>query len=89
MLKELSIIFFYGINIPMGRKLRGIRGKDAIRPFIKAGGKLRPGKGDHINIKMPNGIIITFPGRKELKIGLLKNAIQKAGLTIEQFLDLL
>ena len=73
----------------MGRELRGIRGKEAIRAFIKVGGQLRSGKGDHINIKMPNGMIVTIPGRKELKIGLLKNAIQKANLTIENFLELL
>jgi hypothetical protein len=38
---------------------------------------------------MPNGMIITIPGKGELKVGLLKNAIFKAGLTEEQFLDLL
>lgn len=49
----------------------------------------KQGKGDHINIKMPNGMIITIPGKSELKIGLFKAAIRKAGLTDEQFLDLL
>jgi len=44
------------------------------------------GKGDHINIKMPNGMIITIPGKnKELKIGLLKAVIRRAGLTEEEF----
>lgn len=38
---------------------------------------------------MPNGIIVTIPGKGELKIGLLKSAITKSGLTIEQFLELL
>jgi len=38
---------------------------------------------------MPNGRIVTIPGRGELKVGLLKDAIKKAGLTEEQFLDLL
>lgn len=42
-----------------------------------------------VNIKMPNGMIITVPDKRELKIGLLKSAIHKAGLTEEQFLDLL
>jgi predicted RNA binding protein YcfA (HicA-like mRNA interferase family) len=73
----------------MGKELRGIRGKDAIKAFLRAGGIERPGKGDHVNIKMPNGMIITIPGKGELKVGLLKNAIFKAGLTEEQFLDLL
>jgi predicted RNA binding protein YcfA (HicA-like mRNA interferase family) len=73
----------------MGKELRGIKGRDAIKVFLRAGGIERPGKGDHINIKMPNGMIITIPDKGELKIGLLKTAIHKAGLTEEQFLDLL
>jgi len=73
----------------MGKKLRGIKGKEAIKAFISAGGIERSGKGDHINIKMPNGMIITIPGKGELKIGLLKSAIRRAGFTEEQFLDLL
>ena len=73
----------------MGRELRGIRGEDAIRVFVKAGGVRRGGKGDHVNIKMPNGRILTVPGNRELKIGLLKGAIKKAGLTDEQFLEFL
>jgi len=69
--------------------LKGIKGRDVIKAFEKAGGKRKKGKGDHINIKMPNGQIITVPNSKELKIGLLKAAIKKAGLTEEEFLSLL
>ena len=72
-----------------GKQLRGIRGEDAIKVFVRAGGVQRKGKGDHVNIKMPNGQLITIPGRGELKIGLLKAAIRKAGLTETEFLDLL
>jgi len=70
-------------------RLRGIKGEKAIEAFVKAGGKRRKGKGDHINVKMPNGQIVTIPGNKELKIGLLKAAIRKAGLTEKKFLELL
>ena len=73
----------------MSKELRGIKGWEAIRAFLRAGGVERPGKGNHINIKMPNGMIVTIPGKGELKIGLLKSAIYKAGLTEEQFLELL
>ncbi len=73
----------------MGRQLRGIRGEHALRAFLLAGGIQKGGKGDHINIKMPNGRILTIPGRGELKIGLLKAAIKKADLSDEQFLELL
>ena len=72
-----------------GRQLRGIRGDEAVRAFVRAGGVQRKGRGDHVNIKMPNGQLVTIPGQAELKVGLLKAAIRKAGLTEEEFMDLL
>ena len=69
--------------------LRGIKGKEAIKIFIKAGGIERKGKGDHVNVKMPNGQIITIPMSNEIKIGLLKAAIKKAGMNEEDFMRLL
>ncbi|MFH0797532.1 MAG: type II toxin-antitoxin system HicA family toxin [Candidatus Omnitrophota bacterium] len=45
-------------------------------------------KGSHITIKMPTGQLITIPVTKELKIGLLKDALRKAGLTETQFSEL-
>ena len=56
---------------------------------MRAGGILRGGKGSHVNVKMPNGMIITIPNKGELKIGLLKAAIHKAGLSEEQFAEYL
>jgi predicted RNA binding protein YcfA (HicA-like mRNA interferase family) len=73
----------------MSKRLRGIKGTEAVKAFVAAGGIRRKGKGDHINIKMPNGQIITIPGSKELKVGLLKAAIKKSGLTDEEFLKLM
>ncbi len=65
--------------------LRGVSGRDA----VKAGGVVRHGKGDHTNIKMPNGQLITIPVSGDVKIGLLKSAIKKAGLDDEEFILLL
>jgi predicted RNA binding protein YcfA (HicA-like mRNA interferase family) len=73
----------------MPKRLRGIKGIEAVKAFIAAGGIRKKGKGDHINLKMPKGQIITIPGSKELKVGLLKAAIKKAGLTEEEFLELM
>ena len=70
-------------------RLRGIKGEAALKAFVKAGGIERGGKGDHVNVKMPNGQIVTIPSSKDLKIGLLKAALKKAGLTEEEFLRLL
>ncbi len=72
-----------------GRRLRGIKGQEAIKVFLKIGGIKRKGKGDHINIKMPNGQLITIPGKGELKVGLLKAALRKADIKEEEFLKLL
>ena len=73
----------------MSRQLRNVKARDAIKAFVRAGGILRGGKGSHVNIKMQNGMIITIPNKGELKIGLLKAAIHKAGLSEEQFIEYL
>ncbi len=69
--------------------LRGIHESDAVQAFIRAGGVMRQGRGDHVNIKMPNGQLITISWSKEIKIGLLKASLRKAGLTEEAFKELL
>ena len=71
-------------------ELRNVRPGDAIAALERAGGLTRRGKGTHVNVKMPNGQIVTFSGRREpIKIGLLKSMIRKAGLTEGDFIRLL
>ncbi len=52
-------------------------------------GLVRKGKEDHVTIKMPNGQLITIPVSGDVKIGLLKAAIKKAGLSEPAFEKLL
>lgn len=59
--------------------MRGVSGKDAIKAFVKAGGVMRQGKGDHLNIKMPNGQLQTIPVSGDLKIGLLNRQYENLG----------
>jgi predicted RNA binding protein YcfA (HicA-like mRNA interferase family) len=75
----------------MARGLRDVRPREAIAALERAGGVVRKGgKGDHVNIKMPNGQIVTLPGRRgPIKVGLLKALLRKAGLTEEEFIRLL
>ncbi len=73
----------------MNPELRGIKATDAIKAFERARGIPKSGKGDHINIKMPNGRIITLRGKGEVKVGRLRDAIREAGLTVAEFLELL
>ena len=68
---------------------RGLKSEEVIRAFENAGGVKRQGKGSHINIKMPNGQLLTIPGHGEVKVGLLQAAIRKSGLTVDVFLELL
>lgn len=73
----------------MNPQLRGIRASDAIKALERRGGIRKSGKGDHVNIKMPNGRIITLRGKGEVKVGRLRDAVREAGLTVEEFLKLL
>jgi predicted RNA binding protein YcfA (HicA-like mRNA interferase family) len=72
-------------------ELRNVRPRQAIAALERAGGVVRKsGRGDHVNIKMPNGQIVTFSGvREPIKIGLLKAMLRKAGLSDEEFVRLL
>ncbi len=68
---------------------RGLRAQAVIGAFEKAGGVRRPGKGSHVNIKMPGGQLITIPGHGEVKVGLLRAAIKRSGMSVGEFVELL
>jgi len=68
---------------------RGLRPQEVIAALERAGGNVRAGKGSHSNIKMPNGQIITIPCHADIKVGLLRAALRKAGLSVDEFLELL
>jgi predicted RNA binding protein YcfA (HicA-like mRNA interferase family) len=72
-------------------ELRNVRPREAVAALVRAGGvPRRSGRGDHVNVKMPNGQIVTFSGAREpIKIGLLKAMLRKAGLSDAEFLRLL
>lgn len=70
--------------------LRNIRPADAVAAMERAGGVVRRGKGGHVNVKMPNGQIVTFSmHRGPVKNGLLRAMIRKAELTEDEFVRLL
>ena len=76
-------------NIVPAATPRGLKAEQVIKTFERAGGVRRSGKGSHINIKMPNGQLITVPSHGEVKVGLLHAAIRKAGLSADEFLELI
>jgi predicted RNA binding protein YcfA (HicA-like mRNA interferase family) len=68
---------------------RGLKPYKVIAAFERAGGRARPGKGSHVNVKMPGDQLITIPAHGEVKVGLLRAALRRLGMSVEEFLDLL
>ena len=69
-----------------------ISGREAVSAFEKAGFRLVPGrgKGSHmVMAKTDFPAILTVPDHRELKRGLLRALIRKAGLGVEEFVSLL
>ena len=72
-------------------KLPVVSGQDFVRALTKAGFELHHQKGSHIILKQtsPPFARLSVPNHKELKRGLLASLIREAGLTREQFQNLL
>jgi predicted RNA binding protein YcfA (HicA-like mRNA interferase family) len=71
-------------------KLGNISGKEAVKAFEKAGWLARGQAGSHL-ILTKAGIRanLTVPLHSELASGTLRALIRVAGLTVDEFLDLL
>ena len=67
------------------------KGKECIKALRKAGFKEDHHTGSHIIIRQedPPHRRLTVPNHKEIAKGTLKSIIKQAGLTREEFLDLL
>jgi predicted RNA binding protein YcfA (HicA-like mRNA interferase family) len=63
-------------------------GKKLSKAFKKFGYSQRKSKGSHVNLVKPGSNRLTIPLHTELSVGLLANEIKKAGLTVEEFLEL-
>ncbi|MFQ6136012.1 MAG: type II toxin-antitoxin system HicA family toxin [Candidatus Hydrothermarchaeales archaeon] len=75
----------------MPSKLPVVMSKKAIKAFSKAGWRVARQKGSHIHLVKPGEkVILTIPyHNKPLKRGVLRTPIKRAGLTIEEFVELL
>jgi predicted RNA binding protein YcfA (HicA-like mRNA interferase family) len=71
-------------------KLANISGKDAAKAFQKAGWIVRGQVGSHLVLTKP-GIRanLTVPQHSELAPGTIRGIIRVAGLTVDEFLNLL
>jgi predicted RNA binding protein YcfA (HicA-like mRNA interferase family) len=71
-------------------KLPLVSGRDAVQAFEKAGWNVARQKGSHVVMVRPGSIYsLSIPLHDELGPGLLRDQIRKAGLTIDEFIDLL
>jgi predicted RNA binding protein YcfA (HicA-like mRNA interferase family) len=71
-------------------KLPVCSGTEAVRVFEKTGWKKSRQKGSHISLVKPgNPAVLTVPLHRELKPGLLRGLIRIAGMSVDEFVDLL
>ena len=65
--------------------------RQAIKAFEKAGYELNHQTGSHMILRRrePPHLHLSIPNRRELARGTLRKLIRDAGLTVEQFQDLL
>lgn len=73
----------------MGR-LGNISGKEAAKAFQRAGWEPVGQVGSHLVLIKPGiRVNLSVPQHKELSLGTLKALIRSAGMTVDEFLDLL
>jgi predicted RNA binding protein YcfA (HicA-like mRNA interferase family) len=71
-------------------KLPTCSGEEAIRAFQRAGWTQDRQRGSHVTLtKADVPVVLTVPLHTELGPGLLRSLIRKAGLTTDQFRELL
>lgn len=70
--------------------LSNISGKEAAKAFGRAGWQVRGQVGSHLMLTK-DGIRanLSVPQHKELAVGTLRSLIRAAGLTVDEFLELL
>jgi predicted RNA binding protein YcfA (HicA-like mRNA interferase family) len=69
-------------------KLPVVSGYDVIKALTKIGFEIKRRKGSHV-VLQKEFIVLTVPLHKTLKKGTLRAIIRQAGLTVEEFLELL
>ena len=67
-------------------KLPVLSGKEVIKILSAIGYYFRDQKGSHVHLRHPMRKPLTIPNHKEIARGTLRQIINDAGLTIEEFL---
>lgn len=70
-------------------QLANISGRDALKAFVKFGYTHSHTSGDHAILQKANAPTLSIPLHKEVAPFLLRSQINKAGLTVKEFLAVL
>lgn len=70
-------------------KLPVISGREMVKGLMKLGYYIRDQEGSHIHLRHAIRRSLTVPNHKEIARGTLRTIIREAGLTVEEFRDLL
>lgn len=71
-------------------KFGNISGKEAVRAFVRAGWQTMGQVGSHVVMtKTGERANLSIPQHKELSVGTLRALIRAAGLSVDEFLELL
>ena len=75
---------------PGGRKLRNVKPQRTVRAFHRMGYETVRVRGSHHVLKHPNRSMIVLPmHRGAIKAGILLDAIERAGASLQEFEELL
>ena len=70
-------------------KLPVVSAKEVIKALSKIGYYVRDQKGSHVHLRHSYRKPLTIPDHQEIARGTLRAIIKEAGLTVEEFLELL
>jgi len=71
-------------------KLPVISGRECVKALQRAGFTVRRQRGSHIALQKDDPYtVVSVPNHKTLKPGTLRRIIKDAGLTVDEFVDLL
>jgi predicted RNA binding protein YcfA (HicA-like mRNA interferase family) len=71
-------------------KLGNVSGKEAAKAFTKAGWRTIGQVGSHLVMTKPGERAnLSVPQHKELSVGTLRSLIRAAGLSVDEFIELL
>jgi len=70
-------------------RLPVLSGREVVKALCRIGYYVRNQKGSHVHLRHPERPPLTIPMHEEVARGTLRAITRDAGLTMEEFLDLL